>query len=191
MYSKDYYIGDVKKKQDAIRGRAAYFRRAADKITLIKPIIQAFDGKIANYKFDDAVKMSSDADSSIRWIIAASHYYKRYEIRYIENSNYNDAIDLLNGYDWKAGNKPTGDISQDDELSIFTEKKRIRAGKMFVLMNDKRAELLRTAAEYDKVADNLPDTLRHIQDTANTLSILINSIPYRLCDIVGVSRIRV
>lgn len=186
MYSdKTYYLVNIEKKQETIRNMAAHYRRAADKIIAVKPIVQEFDGKIVNCRFDEALKMHGD-----NWRIYASHRFKRYEITYIENQNYNDEIILMSGFDCKADNKPRDDGHLDDDLLIFDSKKHIQANKIFALLNNKRAELLKTATDYERFADELPTIMKRVQDAANLMDMVLNAVPYHLRGVSGVERIR-
>lgn len=187
MYSdKTYYLVNIEKKQETIRNIVAHYRRAADKIKLVKPIISDFDGKVVNCRFDEALKMHGD-----NWRIYATHRYGRYEIVYLENSDYNNSIDLMSGYDCKADNRPSDGCKLDDNKIIFTDSRRIQSKKIFTLLNDKRAELLRTADEYEKYADELPIILKRVQDTANLMDAILKAVPWYLKDVSGVSRIKV
>lgn len=183
---KHDYLQDIGKKQDAIRHLAAYYRRAADRLRLVKPIIEKFNGKVLNCRFDDALKINNND-----FRIYASHRYSRYEIVYLENQNYNDSIILMSGYDCKADNRPSDGFEKAERLIIFSDNKKIQAGKMISLLNDKRAALLQMAAEYDRFAEELPETMRHIQDTANVLNSVLYTIPWHLSGLIGVDRIRV
>ena len=175
------YTSDLSDKSAAIKSRAAFIRRAAGTTRLLKPVIRAFDGKMYNCRFDEAIRTISDDTRRVS-------VYNRYGWLYIEYNKpgfYSDNITLLSGYSCKSADHI--DRQQDDNAVIF-DGKRINADKMCAGLDASRERLLKEAYELEEAADKLPETVQQIKETYDLLHRLTGSLPAVVLDVCKIKR---
>lgn len=175
-------IDDIEIKQQGICNRVASLRRAADTTRLLKPVIRSYDGKMYNCRFDEAIQALSDDNARL----SVSNSYGWFYIYYRESDmSYNDQIALLTGYSCKSAEyKP----HQTDQDKIMFDGKRIKAAAMVAELDAKREALLKEAYDLEDYAGNLPDVLKHIQDTEKLLHHLTVGLPSIVMDLCRIKR---
>ncbi len=172
------YIDSMDEKKKAILSRAEWLRLAAAQIKKIKPVINDFDGKIYNCRFDEAIKNLSDDKLSF-W---TSNQYGTFEITVYHDHVYNDKIALLTGYSCKAQKNNYSQYHTDEARAIF-DGKRIKADKMTALLDDKYTQLNKEAYELETIADTLEERIIQIKQTYDLLNQLCGSLPSVVTDI--------
>lgn len=175
------HTSNIEDKKKAILTRAEWLRRAASHIKRIKPVINQFDGKIYNCRFDEAINaLSTDQER-----ISAYNQYGWFYIRIWPKSIYNAEQFLLSGYSCKAENHIK---DQSRPECIIFDGKRIKADKMITLLDASYARLNKEAYELEVIAGKLEDRVKQIADTYNLLNRLCGSLPTVVTDICNIKR---
>lgn len=120
---------DVENKKEAIKAQADHLRTAAGLIKRLKPVIKAFNGKVYNCRFDNAIGALSDAEHRFYCYNSYGWFY----ITYTHNNSYSTRITLLSAFSCKGEQK---EFTTDHEAAVF-DNKRILADKMITLLNTK------------------------------------------------------
>lgn len=171
-------------QKKTIQNRIEALREAADQIKRIKKLVQSFDGKIYNKRFDEALAGLSGEN----FRIYGSNSYGWYYIHYIpRHGSYNDSITLLTGYSCKAENKISED-HQKEEFIIFDTNKRIKAAAMIEGLNRKYAELLKEAYELEETFKNIDQILNQVKKAKEILSAIVAPLPSIIIDTYGIKR---
>lgn len=152
------------------RAVALHVRRLRDAAALfprLRPVLERFDGKVYNKRFDDAVRAAfSELPDGCRvwcsrgyngWINVAFH-----------------ARGILSG--------------RDVYLLCFrvADDKRLHAAELIAGARKSREELLRQAAEIERQAAGIELTLQRIRETEALLSRLKSGVNYALRDVYGI-----
>ena len=177
------YADSIDEKKKAILSRAEWLRLAAAQIKKIKPVINDFDGKIYNCRFDEAIKNLSDDRLSF-W---TSNQYGSFEIVIYHDHTYSDKISLLTGYSCKVQKNDYSQYHTDETRAIF-DGKRINADKIAALLDASYARLNKEAYELEVIAGELEDRIKQIADTYNLLNHLCGSLPTVVSDICNIKR---
>lgn len=177
------HLTDLETKKETIINKASLYRRAASAINTIKPVIQAFDGKMYNKRFNEAISALNTPESKDHF-----HAYTQYRWFYIDftpGCNYSDKKTLLHGYSC------TGETVPEDyreEKNVIFDGKRINAEKMINSAERQREYLLKTAYELENAAADLETTLQRIADTEKLLMKLTHDLPSEVVDICNIKR---
>ena len=175
------YTDRIEEKQKGILTRAEWLRRAASHVKRIKPVINQFNGKIYNCRFDEAINaLSTDQER-----ISAYNQYGWFYIRIWSKNIYSAEQFLLSGYSYKS----TDQIKDQNrpECQIF-DGKRIKADKMTALLDASYARLNKEAYELEIIAGELEGRMKQIADTYNLLNHLCGSLPPVVSDICNIKR---
>ena len=144
-------------------------RLAAQKIRLIKEIAKAFDDKVYNCRFDEAIKELSD-DKNIFYVTIR---YGRFEVVYTPRCSGN-YITLLSGYTATKG-EPEKSARQEDIL--FTPTKRIMAGKMIERLNTKYENLLKEATQLENALTKVDEIIAKTQELKRLYNVIVSELP--------------
>lgn len=173
-------IYGIEEQKKAIIAKADHLRAGVAAMNALKPVIRAFDGKVYNCRFDDAIYTLSD--DTARY--CASNHCGWFSIKWnARRTSYSDNICLLSAYSCKGS--PIK--NQDPENAVF-DRKRINAEKMICRMNHEREKLLSEAYKLEIAAADLEKHLQQISDTKKMLYCLVNSLPDHVIDICGLKR---
>ena len=174
---------DIEDKQEAILSQAEHMRKAAAAVNCLKPVLRAFNGKVYNCRFDEAIAQISTENERY-------YVYNSYGWLYIAWNNsrtmHSQSINLLSAYSCK-GSAEYEKHHTRPECIVF-DGKRILAEKMIERLNTKREELLRDAYELEEAARNLDGILKQIDDTHRLLNRLVEALPAPVKDICGLKR---
>lgn len=176
-------ISNIEEKKKAILNKVSYYRRAASAINTIKPVIQAFNGKVYNKRFDEAIRALNTPDNEDHF-----HAYTQYRWFYIDftpGCSYSEKKTLLHGYSCTGETVPE---DHREEKNVIFDGKRINAEKMINSAEKQREYLLKTAYELETAAADLETTLQRISDTEKLLYTLTHNVPSEVVDICNIKR---
>ena len=170
----------IEEQKKAILTQAEHLRAGVAAMNALKPVIRAFDGKIYNCRFDDAIyALTSD---TARYY--ASNRYGWFNIEWnSRKAAYTNNICLLSAYSCKGS-----PIKDQNPENIVFDGKRIIAEKMIYCIDCKREKLLSEAYKLEIAVADLEKHLQQISDTKKILYCLVNSLPDHVIDICGLKR---
>ena len=175
----------IQEKQEKIRNKAELFRTSAKQIAKVKAAVMQFDGKVYNCKFDEAIRALSDDEA--RFYVSNSYGWFYIQCLPAGTNNYREDRTLLSAYSCVAGDRYNR-VKNDDSKVVFSDKKRIDAKKMCVLLTEKYGELMQNAGEFDRAADNLEMVLDQIEKLKKMISAIEAPLPYEVREIAGLVR---
>lgn len=158
--------------QKASERKAEYLREAATKIRLIKDIAQQFDGKVYNYRFDEAVRALSDDHNTFY----CSNDYGNFEV--VFTKRYSGFRVALLGARAAIKGEPGPNCTRTD--IVFTPTKRIMADKMIELMNLKYEKLLKEATAIETALQNIDEVLLRAQELKKMYNVMVSALPYEI-----------
>jgi len=173
----------AEEQKKTIQSRIEALRGAADQIKRIKKLVQSFDGKTYNKRFDEALAGLSGEN----FRIYGSNSYGWYYIHYTPRNTYKNDVTILTGYSCRAENKISEDHQKEDFI-IFDSNKRIKAAAMIEGLNRKYAELLKEAYDLEECFRNIDQTLDQIQKAKAVLSGITAALPSIIIDTYGIKR---
>ena len=139
-------------------------------LPIIKKVIEAWDGKVLNKRFGDALQAAGLPGR----IYLDNHYDTTWEVHYHpENSN--------NWYTVLHGAKPTCKYYKP-ENSFVTPEKRISAAQAFTLIEAGRVERLQKITAYKEHLRTWEAKKAQIEMLKKQLKTITDSIPYAMQD---------
>lgn len=175
------YYGNLEDGKKEVQNRIDILRFTASQIDKIKPVFRAFDGKIYNKRFDDAIEALSDDQG--RFYV--SNHYRWMNIEaYKKHSLCNERYSALTVPSC-SGERFEDFAGRED--SIFTENKRIIADKAIKALDTRKEKLLEQAASYEKTLEDADDILAQVAYFKGILGSLIETVPYELRQYLKIS----
>ena len=173
---------DIEARKAKLLHEADVIRTAAAQIPKLKKVIDAYDGKMYNKRFDEAIRnLSTD---EIRFSAYTS--YNWYYVECYPGCNYSERQGLLTGYAAKRD-----DTRYTDEKNvIFSDSKRILKDKMYQALNTRREKMLQEAAELERIAAELDVTLQNIEYLRSMLTAMVGSLPSHVINVCGLDKMR-
>lgn len=145
--------------------KAAAYRAAASYLPAIRPVFQAFDGKVLNCRFSQALHD------------ATGHHFS------VEKS-FDGKIVFIYYYD--CGHTFTIAKMPTEKMK---DNKRINAEVLLESAREYREQHLRRAYEIEKAAEGINLTLSQIEDMKNQLNSIIDHLPAEIKDICRIQRV--
>jgi uncharacterized protein YukE len=170
------FIGSFEQKKENIKKQIEALRTASKQIGKIKKVVQEFDGKIYNCRFDKAISELSDKEAGLRFY--TQDYYTTFAIQ-CSTSHFYSPVTLLETY------RPVKGQTQD-KCICFDENKRIKADKMIELLNNKYSEILKKAQELENALNTIETTLDQLEQIKNTYKLVADALPYQIRDVFGI-----
>lgn len=170
------FIGSMEQKKENIKKQIEAFRTASKQIGKIKKVVQEFDGKIYNCRFDKAISELSDKEAGLRFY--TQDYYTTFAIQ-CSTSQFYSPVALLETYRPVKG-------QAKDKCICFDENKRIKADKMIELLNNRYAEILKKAQELENALSNIDATLNQLEQIKHTYKLVADGLPYQIRDTFGI-----
>ena len=162
---------DTNTLKDQMMEKAKMYRTVAECVNDVKKVVDRFDGKMYNKRFDDAIReLSRDGlrfSSGIR--------YSSYEIYVYPDGKYNDTYTLVWGYSPKENVNEY--MAYRKESILFTENKRIIGENMYQSLNRSRENLLSHAAELEASIEDVETKLKQVDELKNALQNTVKSLP--------------
>lgn len=168
-----FYTSEERTKE--IKKEVQSLRAAASNICRIKKVVSAFDGKIYNCKFDNAIETLSNDSVRIYSHINSYGYF----ILDFYDKDTNKTINLI--YTKKA--------TKDTETDYFTSNKRIKAEHFINVLNDKYAELLKRATDIERSSENITTTLQQLESLKKSMNVIIAGLPTEITSIYNLKHI--
>lgn len=158
------YYGCTKEEQDkATRSFIKQYRDAAALYPQIKNVIQEFDGKVFNKRLQTALQDRTGARV------------------YVENRP--NMIDIhIYG---SRGEWVTLAVLLKDDMEAG---KRINAGKLIESLTERRAGMLRKAADYEKQIEQVEQVKEQIRQLDSRLKAILEPFDYTIRDIYGINK---
>ncbi len=159
-------------KEDAVKSckhDIKCLRDSAQKIRLIKEIVRAFDGRVYNCRFDEAIQALNDDEA----YFYCTNNYGWYHIIYSPRRD-PWSKELLSVPAAVRGGSDKG----KPEEKVFTDTKRIIADKMIELLNNKYADLLREANELENALTKIDEVLLQTKQLKQLYNVLVDTLPY-------------
>ena len=150
-------------QKKAIAARVEELRTVAGYYPMITKIYNQFDGKVFNCRLEKALHEATQnkihVENKEKYI--SIYYYNRGETFTL---TYMKKEDMPNG-------------------------KRIEAEKWIESAREKRADLLKRAADIETAAGNIDTTISQLKELKKHYNTIIGSLPYYIQDVYGLNRI--
>lgn len=141
--------------------KAGIIREAAKHISRIKDVVDSFNDKVYNCRFDNAIR-ELDTDD-LRFISHKNHHGYLEVYCYIKGFRYSDNITFI--------------YKNIEENNCFTDKKRIKADGFRDELNKTYSHLMEEATKYENAAKNLDDILDQVDTLKRTLNSIVAALP--------------
>ena len=146
----NYYESEEQRKE-AIAKKVDLYREAAGYMPTIAKIVQSFDGKVYNCRFDKAIEAA---------LKGKVYVYKRWEYIHI--------YVLDHGHDITLASLPMKELN---------ESKRIPAEKFLASLRQYRDELLKKAYDIETTIDQAANIKIYAEQTIEKINALLQKIP--------------
>ena len=168
-----FYTREDAKKELAKEAQA--LRSAASNIYRIKKVVSAYNGKVYNCRFNEAIKQL--CNDKIR-IYSNVNYYGYFVLDFYDKET-NKTVNLI--YTKKA--------TKDSETELFTTAKRIKAESFIDSLNAKYAELLKRATEIEQATAGIENTLQQLQSLKKSINHIISCLPAEVTNIYNLKHL--
>lgn len=173
---------NIEERRAKLLHEAEVIRAAASQIPRLKHVIDRFDGKMYNKRFDEAIRALSTDE--IRFSAYTS--YNWYYVECFPGCNYSERQALLTGY---AAKREEGRFN-DEKYMIFSDSKRILKERMYKALNQKRENMLKEAAELERIAAELDVTLQNIEYVRSMLTSMVSALPSHVINVCDLDKMR-
>jgi len=173
-YYDGYYTRHLEEAKQKIQADINYFKFLVSNYGKLYPVFEAFDGKVYNKHFNEAISDLTDDDvryssyDSGKWFYI--YVYKR------NNPNYNRPSLLC--VPSCAGDRFEDFFSRQD--SIFSENKRIIAEKGIAQLDARKAKHEEKIAEYEKYLAESDNIIAQVEYFNGLLAAITKPIPYEI-----------
>lgn len=169
------FIGSFEQKKENIKKQIEALRTASKQIGKIKKVVQDFDGKVYNCRFDQAIEQLSDKETGLRFYVQ-NHYNFSIQCSAFQCYPYIALLETFRPVKGQAKGK----------CICFDENKRIKADKMIELLNNKYSEILKKAQELENALNNIEATLDQLEQIKHTYKLVADALPYQIRDTFGI-----
>ena len=170
------FIGSIEQKKENIKKQIEALRTASRQVGKIKKVVQEFNGKVYNCRFDQAIEQLSDKEAGLRFY--TQDYYTTFAIQ-CSTSHFYSPVALLETFRPVKG-------QAENKCICFDENKRIKADKMIELLNNKYSEILQKAQELENALNNIDATLNQLEQIKHTYKLVADALPYQIRDVFGI-----
>lgn len=150
-------------------------RAAASNIYKIKKVVNTFDNKVYNCRFDEAIKQLNNDKMRI---YSHVNCYGYFIIDFYDKETHK-TINLI--YTKKA--------TKDTETILFTDTKRIKADWFINELNKKYSELLQRATEIERASAEIERTLEQLKSLKKSINCIIGGLPSEVTSIYNLKHI--
>ena len=168
-------FGTYEDKKKELTREAQSLRAAASNLYKIKKVVNAYNGKVYNCRFDEEIKKL--CDDKIR-IHSHVNYYGYFIIDFYDKAT-NKTVNLI--YTKKA--------TKDTETTLFTDTKRIKADCFINELNEKYSELLQRAAEIERAGAEIEKTLEQLKSLKRAMNCIIGGLPSEVTSVYNLKHI--
>jgi hypothetical protein len=168
-----FYTREDAKRELAKEAQA--LRSAASNICRIKKVVSAYNGKVYNCRFDEAIKQL--CNDKMR-IYSNVNYYGYFVLDFYDKE-INKSVNLI--YTKKA--------TKDSETKLFTSAKRIKADCFINELNEKYSELLQRATEIERASAEIERTLEQLKSLKKSINCIISGLPSEVTNIYNLKHI--
>ncbi len=144
--------------------KAGNIRNAAKQINRIKEVVDHFDGKVYNCRFDNAIKELDTDDLRFR---SFKNHFGYLEV-YCYTGKYSENVTLI--------------YKSIEENNCFTDKKRIKADGFREELNKTYSNLMQEATRHENAAQNLDNIIDQVEMMKRALNKIVAPLPSIVID---------
>ena len=155
--------GSMEDANKQARQRVNDYKRAAELIPVIIPVIKGFDGKVYNCRFDKALKAATD------------------NAVYVDKTDY-----IFTIYTYPAHNYSFHITTACIKTTALTDGKRIPAELLISSAQECRKDILQKAENIERMINKMPLVKEKISHSIDNLNAYLESLPADIQIIYGI-----